>query len=506
MATATATPRFVPASPIPGQVGIGGSGASGAVTPPSPRFVPASPLVSGAAGSAYFSMAPRTTPASAPTPEAPSGPSDVARGLAVAKPFMGLAASFAPGSGLSGANATLNIATGVEDILQGRRAAGSLGVAGGSGALLRALGIGGPAGAAIGGVTGLAGGALNIAQTGTPRGAPGLLSGGASLLNLAPASWTVGGVPLSMAGGAAMAQAAAEAPGLAAALGPETAMASASPFAGSSLAGAAGALGIPFAIGSAVENIVNAAFGQGAYAKTKLPFNRNANFSSADNLASQTSQFIGLRGANQVRATIDKATTPDQLWALAMAGPALAPNGEVQFYHPSYGTGGKSTDPTAPAYASALLKARAGDPAALRAFLSGVTIQSGESGATPDNFTLTDAFRRKLVSLLPADVRAQLGDLTTLFGPTPPPYQPVARAAALKDAYDVLTTQGVGGYTREALIRQLAKGDVGQENLSMVLRPPMTEAEATALAGDWAPPAPPPSMAGSGTASWYAAP
>ena len=203
-------------------------------------------------------------------------------------------------------------------------------------------------------------------------------------------------------------------------------------------------LAIPGVIAAAVENIVNAALGEGAYGQTPLPFTGrgvgNNWLSSADNAASQISAMTGLKGATQLQGVIQSATDPGQLLGLALAGPGLSPHGEVQFYMVgpngetlSGGKGGVQQTPTNAAYEALVRRAAQNDPQALRDFISRVRIQSGESGAAKDDYLLTDWYRRKLVSLLP-ETHPVRQDVAGLFEPTPANQLPEARANAYLQA------------------------------------------------------------------------
>ena len=172
-------------------------------------------------------------------------------------------------SGVSqGLGGVLNLGQGAFQLGQGRTLPGALSIASGTGNLAGATGrftqI--PAlqagGSALGGAAGLAGGGYALSQGDIPGGVSGLLSGGAGLAGLAPAGSTIGGVGVSSAGAY-----------------------------GSSIAGALGSLALPLIIGKIVETGVNAGLGEGPFGQTKLPFGRGNQFSSADNLASQTSKY-----------------------------------------------------------------------------------------------------------------------------------------------------------------------------------------------------------------------
>ena len=129
---------------------------------------------------------------------------------------------------------------------------------------------------------------------------------------------------------------------------------------------------------------------------------------------------------DQLPETFSRATNPLQLLGFALAGPALAPNGEVQIAHSTWGSGGDFDTPVSPQLAENLSKiAATGDPDLLREYIRGVSIRTGSSGTTQDNWLMTDTYRRTLVSLLPAShpVRQEAEAGTSdLFGSTPDNY------------------------------------------------------------------------------------
>src|SRR3990167_3568479 len=226
-----------------------------------------------------------------------------------------------------------------------------------------------------------------------------------------------------------------------------------------------------------VELLTNFGLGEGMFGQTKLPFGRGNQFSSADNLASQISQFRGMQGANALQGGIKGATDPNQLLGMALAGPNLSPHGELQFYLPgpggttlSGGKGGVQSTPTNPLYAQLVQQAAQGDPQALRQFIGNIQIQSGESGAAIDNYLLTDWYRRQLAGLSPGL------DTAGLFQPTPQAYQPQQRANDYLQAISQLNQQyapaGGPSYSREDAIRGLMGGNVGHQTLNLAFRPP----------------------------------
>ena len=372
--------------------------------------------------------------------------------------LLGLGAGFAGNQGLQtfsqGGHALLNLFRGGQQIAQGQNAPGALSLGSGlggamstGGALLQpSSGIGrlfgvppnpalgntfGTVGGALGGLAGTAGGAYALSQ-GNLRGAQGLVGSLGSLANLAPATWTLGGVPLSASGAASQAALAGGAELMGAGTGAGAASMGAGTY-GASLGGALGSLAIPMLVGSVVENLVNFGLGEGAYGQTKLPFGRGNRFSSADNLASQTSRYVGYQLEGSVLGAIKEATNPVQLLELAGQGANLAPHGEAQIYHPTLGWSGDWDDPASPAFMQALqTMIQTGDPDLLRDFIGGVTIKTGEGGATSDNWLLTDWYRRKLVSLLPESHPVRQ-DPTGLFQDVPERYQPEAWVRAEVD-------------------------------------------------------------------------
>ena len=121
--------------------------------------------------------------------------------------------------------------------------------------------------------------------------------------------------------------------------------------------------------------------------------------------------------------TFGQATNPLQLLGFALAGSALAPHGEIQIGHNTWGSGGDYDTPVAPDLVSNVEKiASTGDPALLREYIQGVIIKTGPTGGAQDNWLLTDTYKRALVSLLPAShpVRQEAeANPANFFGPTP---------------------------------------------------------------------------------------
>ena len=416
---------------------------------------------------------------------------------------VGLARSLAPvfrqpglTTGAQTVSDVFNVVGGAADLSRASTPAATAG-----GALRTVSGLSGlgrqldlPGAGPLSAVTGLGSAGLNLARGNIPGGVQNLITGAGTVANLFPVGATLAGVPVSAAGGAAMGGAAAAEAGIG--------LGGGAPLPGASLAGAAGALAIPLVVGQAVENIVNAALGEGAFGQTPLPFTGrgvgNNWLSSADNRASQISAMTGLQGAIGRQGAIEKATDPGQLLGLALEGPGLSPHGELQFYMLgprgetlSGGKGGVQQTPTNAAYDALVRRAAQNDPQALREFISRVRIQSGESGAARDDYVLTDWYRRKLVSLLP-ETHPVRRDLAGLFEATPASYLPEARAQAYLDAVNQMEqqTQGGGGYSTEGIIQQLLGGSVGHGRVSTLFRPEselMTPARAAELARGFVP-------------------
>ena len=388
---------------------------------------------------------------------------------------VGLARSLAPlfsqprlTTGAQTVSDLFNVFGGATDLSRARTPAATAG-----GALRTVSGLSGlgrqfdlPGAGAVSAATGLGGAGLNLARGNIPGGVQNLITGAGTVANLFPASATLAGVPVSAAGGAATGGLAATEAGIG--------LGGGAPLTGASLAGAAGALAIPFVVGQAVETIVNAGLGEGMFGPTSLPFGRGNNFSSADNLASQMSKFASLQGENQVREAVQKATSPTDLLALALGGPNLSAHGEIQFFHPEFGFGGDWDDPMAPSYNEAVQRiARTGDPELLRRFIGGIVIQTGETGMPAPSYLLTDWYRRKLVSLLP-ETHPLRQNPAGLFEPTPTRYLPQARSDEYLQTLAQLNQQYAGGgptYTAEDAIRGLLAGNVGHESIATLFRP-----------------------------------
>ena len=253
----------------------------------------------------------------------------------------------------------------------------------------------GVAGSTIGSIAGLAGAGLAFAEGDIRGGIQSSITG-------------VGAAAQLGASIATNAAASATAAGASAAAASATAAASAL----SAVASAATGIGLVMAAGIIVENIVNAALGEGPYGKTKLPFGRSKNaelrFSSADNLASQKSKFASMQGANIMKGSIANAPLdPDFFLNLSGMGGGLSANGEVQFEN-KFGHGGDWDDPQSPEYTAALQRAKAGDVPTLRDLLTTTNIRVGESGATGVDKDLTEIYRTKFLYALPPDQRKQV--------------------------------------------------------------------------------------------------
>ncbi len=409
MATATleAGPRFVPA---PVNFGISGSDSSGTVPPgaylgasspapvtpsppsaSSPRFVPAPsaasrslPLTSGGGGS--------PSPRFIPDPATP--PSSLETGLSMAKIPTSFASMFAPGSGAGAVGGALNVTTGIQDLLRGRTAPGALSITGGTGALLRALGLGGPVGGALGGVAGVGGAALNFSQ-GNPRGVESLLTGGAQLANLFPATATLGGVPVSVAGGAASLQAATAAAGADALLaGGGTGAVPLS--AGASLGGALGGLAVPF-VAFVIKDLVNMALGeykQGDLSKRIMAAKQ------------QSAEQYG----NQAQEEAIKAAPSFQAAWLALSAAPAGTSGQVQFGigdeyagMTKVGAGGTTQTPKWSSIIKVLSDPTtlAAQPDLVASAIQNLWVQKGQGGATAFDAGATRDYQTYLLSKLP---------------------------------------------------------------------------------------------------------
>src|SRR5207253_794691 len=99
--------------------------------------------------------------------------------------------------------------------------------------------------------------------------------------------------------------------------------------------------------------------------------------------------MIGHQLEQAFPGTLNEATNPRQLLGLALSGPALAPHGELQIYHDTWGRSGDYNNPTSPLLTEKIGQiAATGDPGLLRAFLQGVHIRVGGGGTTEDNYVL----------------------------------------------------------------------------------------------------------------------
>ena len=362
--------------------------------------------------------------------------------------FIGMTAGQTPfGAGAGALGGALSLASGFEELSRGRTMPGLLNLGAGAGGLLRAA----PTFAKL---------APEAAQ------ALGLTSSAASALGTA-GKWT-GGLT-SLAGlGYGLAQ------------GTQAGDRMAFDSAMNLMAVAYPPLGIPAFVGKAVETIVNAGLGEGAFGKTPLPFGRGNRFSSADNLASQLSKFISLQGENAVLDFVQKAEDPVKLLALALGGAKLAPHGEIQFSHPVFGFGGDWRTPASPSWERVIRDIVARDDAdLLRQFIAGVQVRSGETGIAEPNYLLTDWYRRKLVSLLPESSPLRK-NMDGLFEPLPENEKPGARLEAYLQAAKQQMDQGVPGYTPEKILQDLLTGSgagtgdypPGHRRISLLFRQP----------------------------------
>jgi hypothetical protein len=98
---------------------------------------------------------------------------------------------------------------------------------------------------------------------------------------------------------------------------------------------------------------------------------------------------------------------------LAAMGPGIG-QGQVKFNWRGH-DGGDYENQMSPVYQEALMKAAGGDPQAIRDFISGLDIYTGETGLTKVNPSLTDYYRREMAHA------AGIEDPTGLFSPG---YQP----------------------------------------------------------------------------------
>lgn len=218
------------------------------------------------------------------------------------------------------------------------------------------------------------------------------------------------------------------------------------------------AFGAVYSGSQLVGTLMNAITGQGIFGPTPLPFTeRGLNWSAAENAASQVSKMTGIKGAERLLEVIKQTNDPTMLLHLAALGrdpsaegnTRLAPHGEIQFFHPGY---------PQPEQFQAVVRRimETGDQNLLRDFISGVSIQTGESGATKHDFALTDWYRRQLVSLLPASSSLRQ-DMTGLFAPVPQSYLgPLQQMAGIGDTRFSSGAQLPFGLSPEDL-----RGDLG---------------------------------------------
>lgn len=150
-----------------------------------------------------------------------------------------------------------------------------------------------------------------------------------------------------------------------------------------------------------------------------LPYGRGRVFSAADNMSSQKSKLLGMRGGDAITTYIKNHRNFNDLVRLAGSGPNLSPHGEVLFHHPTAGLGGDFMNHASPDYLALLTNVYNHNVAALNEFVRGVEIYTGETGATHPHWEATDWYRRSLVSCVPADVRKALYPLDTIWQPMP---------------------------------------------------------------------------------------
>ena len=288
----------------------------------------------------------------------------------------------------------------------------------------------------LGGAFGLAQGGMNLAQGNTVQGA---LQTAGGAVNLGGA---VGAIPSNIAGPLSSALGIGAgaydlarggsgqdlAFGLAALANP----AFSTIYGGSQLAGMA----------------MDALAGQGIFGQTPLPIaERGRGFSSAENAASQISKMRGIQAAKGLQRFIEQPNSPYDLFSLAQMGSnpnwSSLPTGEIQFTH-------KNT-PTPADYGQLMQAVQSGDPNALRDFISGVSIQTGESGATKADYPLTDWYRRQFVSSLPTNHPLRQ-NMAGLFEPTPQSYlEPLQYLASINPSGFALGSQLDRGFSPEDL-------------------------------------------------------
>jgi hypothetical protein len=123
----------------------------------------------------------------------------------------------------------------------------------------------------------------------------------------------------------------------------------------------------------------------------------------------------GLSGA------IGQADGLEDFFQLAAMGPHIG-QGQVKFNWRGH-DGGDYENEMSPVYQQALMKAAGGDPQAIRDFISGLDIYTGQTGLTKTNPSLTDYYRREMAHA------AGIEDPTGLFSPGFQPGQSAANAA-----------------------------------------------------------------------------
>ena len=213
---------------------------------------------------------------------------------------------------------------------------------------------------------------------------------------------------------------------------------------------------------------------RGPTAQTPLPIaERGRGFSAAENAPSQISKMRGIQGAQGLQRFIKQSPDANNLFSLAQMGSnpnwSSLPTGEIQFTH-------KNT-PTPAAYGQLMQAVQSGDVNALRNFISGVSIQTGEGGATTANYPLTDWYRRQFVSSLPVNHPLRQ-NMTGLFEPTPQSYlEPLQYMASINPGYFALGGGLDRGFSPEDLTSNWGSmyappalstfGRTGQENASL---------------------------------------
>lgn len=193
--------------------------------------------------------------------------------------------------------------------------------------------------------------------------------------------------------------------------------------AGSTVAGEVSLMGVLGPVG--IMAGVTAAVATGVHYLIKgllpseLPYGRGKSFSAADNMSSQKSKILGLRGGDAITTYIKNHRNFNDLVRLAGSGPNLSPHGEVLFHHPTAGLGGDFMNHASPDYLALLTNVYNHNLQAINEFVRGVEIYTGETGATHPHWEATDWYRRSLVYCVPTEARKALEPLGTIWQPMP---------------------------------------------------------------------------------------